>query len=1020
MGAEDVGAFLASVGSPLVASGEAQKVLPASAVVQLLGARIEALAAPEAPAATSSPVEEPRSIEMDEDLAGALHEYAHATAHYTYTSAVSTIVSQLSAAMDGVNEVQAALDARDWTRLPELLPTAQEHLQLVGIEVDFLHNRLQDVRNGSQMHSVVGARLLAHCEKLLHQMHTQADADWERAVQVFPASRGAILAVQESTMDPESTNIPSLVNLWEFARAMNMDESVAERITTLLVDNIVHKLLGDVQSWSTAQSTTADDILTQLQFTAQPTSSPPGTAIPAVVDMLTFLRTVLFVPSAQDKPAVEDASLAPTLQVVVAQRFVPRLLAELKPYLLRCLPNTDVSLHAYNKAVETVSQLALQVHNALVEYGYVREAKAAGTMVRRPGWAPMEPLSDLRQWTEQLPSICTQRVLGDVLDHVRATILRTDDKAWDTVTVKQQVEEVTTQVPKAEAKAAPKVEAKEAPAPSQGPAKNQPRSAAPAPAKPPSPLSTQRAAQSVAAPKPEPKTKGKKPTLGSVKRLGAVPVSAAKPAPAAKPATPAPPPPAPAVPEPQDDDWGWGDDDFEDDKDKAAPASSEQMQDDWEMDDAWDTEPTPAPSSTAPNAATQAPPQDDASDWGWGSDEEVEDMLGSPTAPTEAPTTQDSATKSKPPVAPANASEAPAAHNDSALDAWDWNEPDEESPLPEAAPLPPVQDTPEPAKRVVTCERIVSQRCEAVAEQAQQQFAQLAHTSDPRLVQVIQEAVLACFQLYRALMPTVHAASLQHIPLLSMLFASDCDYLAEEMRSMAQRQSCSDAASSGASSLHTALLHEAQATQDTGAQWRDAQLAVQTHALQECLDQADEFARTDDDARFAMCERAVAQVDHILQHLANVWMPVLAKDPLVSLLGELVHSVFARVQDSVEDLEDIGEAESMRLAALCRTLLEAQTALFARAARCDIEAAGALAATVVPNWFKFSYLPELLTGSLADIEFLVFESGGALLDYGREEIMALIRALFADTHNRRQLLDRIQRAPWASTQAGLA
>ncbi|WFC94194.1 ribosome biogenesis protein ytm1 [Malassezia brasiliensis] len=775
---------------------------------------------------------------------------------------------------------------------------AQEHLQALGIEVNFLQNRIQDLRNGHQKHSVVGARLLEHCEKLLLQMHTQADADWERAIQVFPTSKGPILAVQESTMDPESTNIPSLVNLWEFARAMNMDESVAERISSLLVDHIVLKLLGDVQSWNTVQSTTADGILTQLQFTVQPASSPPGTAISAVVDMLTFLRNFLFVPSAQDKPAVQDSSLAPTLQVFVAQRFVPRLLAELKSYLLRCLPHTDLTLHAYTKAVETVSHLVLQVHTALVENGFVREAQAAGTMVRRPGWAPMEPLSDLRQWAEQLPNICTQRVLGDVLDHVRATILRTDDKAWDTVTVQRQVEEVKAQAPKTESKTAPK------------------------------------------------------PTT------------------------------------------------------KAAPVPPQASEKDLKL-----------AQSTVSTAATQPPPQDDASDWGWGSDDEVEDILGAQDTQIESSTPQDSASKPNP---EAHASEAAVVHDDSALDAWDWNEPDEESPLPESTPLSPVRDAPESSKAVVTRERVVSQRCEAVVQQAQQQFAQLAYTSDPRLVQVIQEALLACFQLYRALMPTVHAASLQHVPLLSMLFASDCNYLAEEMRSMAQRQSCSEAAPTGASSLHTALLHEAQATLDTGIQWRDAQIAVQTYALQECLDQADGFARTDDDARFAMCERAVAQVDHILQHLANVWMPVLTQDMLVSLLGKLVHSVFTRVQDSVEDLDDIGEAESIRLAPLCRTLLDAQTALFARVSRCDAEAAGALAATVVPNWFKFSYLPELLTGSLADIEFLVFESGGALLDYGREEIMALIRALFADTHNRRQLLDRIQRAPWTSTQAGLA
>ena len=75
-----------------------------------------------------------------------------------------------------------------------------------------------------------------------------------------------------------------------------------------------------------------------------------------------------------------------------------------------------------------------------------------------------------------------------------------------------------------------------------------------------------------------------------------------------------------------------------------------------------------------------------------------------------------------------------------------------------------------------------------------------------------------------------------------------------------------------------------------------------------------------------------------------------------------------------------------------------------------------VAGTAVPSWFKFAYLPEILTGSLADVEFLLFdpEGGGALVDYTKREMSALIRALFADTPHRRRLLERVQRAALAA------
>lgn len=122
-------------------------------------------------------------------------------------------------------------------------------------------------------------------------------------------------------------------------------------------------------------------------------------------------------------------------------------------------------------------------------------------------------------------------------------------------------------------------------------------------------------------------------------------------------------------------------------------------------------------------------------------------------------------------------------------------------------------------------------------------------------------------------------------------------------------------------------------------------------------------------------------------------------DELMWLLCQLVDAIFVRVLREMEDLQDISEQESNRLAELCRKLMDTASKVLHGSE------------TDVPTYFKFAYLPDILQGSLADIEYLLFdnESGSALADYTRDEMNLLVRALFADTPQRRRLLDRIQR-----------
>ncbi|SPO29853.1 uncharacterized protein UTRI_06125_B [Ustilago trichophora] len=276
-------------------------------------------------------------------------------------------------------------------------------------------------------------------------------------------------------------------------------------------------------------------------------------------------------------------------------------------------------------------------------------------------------------------------------------------------------------------------------------------------------------------------------------------------------------------------------------------------------------------------------------------------------------------------------------------------------------------------------------------------------------------AVFKIFELHRALMPVAHGEALRDVPSLAMQFFNDCEYLARELtRLIADKGAEISTAwishdAEGAKQWKTKELpkleQEAAQTRGLGQRWFEAQMAAQTKILLDTLMEADGFARTFDEHRFARCERCIKQVVQTLQQLAKAWEPVLVASRFQAAIGRLVDLVFQKVLHDVLDLEDIGESESEKIASLVKTLGSLERLFSAEG-----DAGQSSAPLWVPSWFKTSYLIEILTGSLVDIEFLAFEAG-ALVDYSRKELTRLIRALFADTPNRSKLLRRIESAP---------
>ena len=201
--------------------------------------------------------------------------------------------------------------------------------------------------------------------------------------------------------------------------------------------------------------------------------------------------------------------------------------------------------------------------------------------------------------------------------------------------------------------------------------------------------------------------------------------------------------------------------------------------------------------------------------------------------------------------------------------------------------------------------------------------------------------------------------------------------------------------------------------------------ASQRAAIAECLDEASRFRNTSDESRFAACQRAVKQVGYTLERLAHVWrvrvsgaeigliqQNVLTARAFDAALGSLVNGVFSRVLEDIGSQDDISEEESKRLNVLCRELHSLQT-IFVPPYR-GLNGGGgegedAPTTTIgdhAPLWFKFVYLSELLEASMADVQYLYGEN--MLRDFTADELIRLVRALFADSANRAKFLERIR------------
>ncbi len=422
-----------------------------------------------------------------------------------------------------------------------------------------------------------------------------------------------------------------------------------------------------------------------------------------------------------------------------------------------------------------------------------------------------------------------------------------------------------------------------------------------------------------------------------------------------------------------EDDWDTA---WDEAQEEPAPAAVPQRQarqrdNDDEDDTAWDEE---EDSRKRKDGSEEGDAEDDA--WGWGDDD----------------------TPSKNPPSPVSTKKQPSAPSTN----------------PNENPTPPAEQemtlretftvTSIPDGILATLQQIVSD-AETLSGPA------FAHSPVAPTAQALYTLPTLALAIYRATAPTAYGK----LAVGNILIYNDALRLSDQLRTW---QTTRPASSKLRLDADLAAL-EAFAKRAYAAEM-DAQRTI----LRDLLDGAQGFANCTTPPFKRECESAVQGTIDRLKDVRELWKGVLSEGALLQSLGSLVSTVTGKMVSEIEDLGDIGEAESRGLRSLCDRVGEVR-AFFSSHNGPEGKGGGEggqqeegerkgegeehdMTFIYAPTWLKFQYLAEILDSSLADIRWM-WREGGLGLEFEAEEVVELVEALFAESELRRQAVREIRR-----------
>jgi protein transport protein DSL1/ZW10 len=381
----------------------------------------------------------------------------------------------------------------------------------------------------------------------------------------------------------------------------------------------------------------------------------------------------------------------------------------------------------------------------------------------------------------------------------------------------------------------------------------------------------------------------------------------------------------------------------------GSKASTKEKSDDW--DASWDDG----------DDKNDAKEEEDTS--GWGFDDDEDEKKATPSAITS---------------------------KDETADAWGWDD-DEAEPTPAKPSKATANGDQREDEEVVLTEYytitdIPDHLIEVIGRDVSD-AANLEQTSHPALNDVNpSKALMALPTLAIAMFRATASTHYTNSPQLgNMHLYNDASYIAEKLEST----SASDSAS-----MHK-FARAAYARE----------MDVQRTVLNDLLDGAQGFANCTQSPYSQACDDAVSStIDHI-RRLHTAWEPILSTSALLQSIGALLNASITKFINDIEDLEDISEAQSHRLAAFITDFTALQD-IFTQPAP-EGEESIPMTAVYTPLWLKLQYLSQILESSLVDIEYLWTE-GELSLEFEAVEVVDLVLALFADSARRRAVVSKIK------------
>lgn len=277
-------------------------------------------------------------------------------------------------------------------------------------------------------------------------------------------------------------------------------------------------------------------------------------------------------------------------------------------------------------------------------------------------------------------------------------------------------------------------------------------------------------------------------------------------------------------------------------------------------------------------------------------------------------------------------------------------------------------------------------------------YSALSSANPAAGLQAIPSHTLAMF---RAMATTYYSTKL---PDGNMHLYNDASYIVQKLREAPQSSKIQPS---------TALKSDCLVMERFARAAYAREMDIQRTILGDILDGAQGFQSCTQQPYAMQCETAVSSAVDRIRTMHAEWRKTLSHSALLQSVGSLVSTVVDKITRDILDMEDISEPESQRLASFCGQV-SALDDLFLAEKPLQIgddaeQEHEAVPQTLVyvPSWLRFQYLANILESSLVDIKYL-WKEGELRMEFTADEVVDLIRALFAETKQRRDAITEIR------------